>query len=79
MSQLSVDQSTAAFDNWLSAEILKLSVDTLNLGVLTCTACAKSTTGEYVIDYKGETFRYSPEKTYAFLKFVAANLSEEAA
>ena len=79
MSQLSVNQSlTEAFDQWLTAEILKLSVDTLRLGVLTCTACSESTTGEYVIDYKGETFRHSPEKTYAFLRFVTANSDKQA-
>jgi hypothetical protein len=77
MSQLSVDQSLAtAFDDWISAQILKLSVDTLSAGVLTCTACAESTTGEYVIEYQGKTLRYSPEKTYAFLKFVAEGSSK---
>lgn len=76
MSQLSRAQfSTATFDTWLSAQILKLSVDALSGGVLTCTACTQSTTGEYVIEYQGETLRYLPEKTYAFLKFVVEELS----
>ncbi len=57
-------------DRWLTAQILKLSVDALGAEVLTCTACSESVTGEYVIEYKGETLRYSPERTYAFLKFV---------
>ncbi|UBF26193.1 hypothetical protein K9N68_32550 [Kovacikia minuta CCNUW1] len=71
MSQSSVPPAlTSAFDEWVTAQILKLSVDALSAGVLTCTACAESTTGEYVIEYQGETFRYLPEKTYAFLKFV---------
>ncbi len=49
MTQISNAQfSTAAFDAWLAAQILKLSVDALNAGVLTCTACAQSTIGEYV-------------------------------
>lgn len=53
MHQLSSSQfSTATFDAWLSAQILKISlVDALSAGVLTCTACSESTTGEYVIRY----------------------------
>lgn len=71
MHQLSHTQSsTTTFDAWLTAQILTLSVDALSAGVLTCTACPQSTTGEYVIEYQGETLRYLPEKTYAFLKFV---------
>ena len=70
MPQLNHSRFSAAFDAWLSAQILKLSVDALSVGVLTCTACTQSTTGEYVIEYQGETLRYVPEKTYAFLKFV---------
>ncbi len=61
---------TDAFDTWLTEQILKLSVDALNSEVLTCTACAGSASGEYLIEYQGQTFRYSPEKTYAFLKYV---------
>jgi hypothetical protein len=72
MGSSSVPQAlTSAFDEWITAQILKLSVDALSAGVLTCTACAESTTGEYVIEYQGETFRYLPEKTYAFLRFIA--------
>jgi hypothetical protein len=76
MPQLSHAQfSTATFDTWLSAQILKLSVDALSAGVLTCTACPQSKTGEYVIEYQGETLRYLPEKTYAFLNFVIEETS----
>jgi hypothetical protein len=72
MGSSSVPQAlTSAFDEWITAQILQLSVDTLGAGVLTCTACAESTTGEYVIEYQGKKFRYLPEKTYAFLKFIA--------
>jgi len=71
MTQLNNAQfSTAAFDAWLAAQILKLSVDALSAGVSTCTACSESTIGEYIIEYQGETFRYLPGKTYAFLTFV---------
>ena len=77
MSQFSsVQFSTDTFDTWLSAQILKLSVDALSAGVLTCTACPQSTTGEYVLEYQGETLRYRPEKTYAFLKFVTEAVSK---
>lgn len=65
-----------AYDQWLAEQILKLSVDALVSEVLTCTACAQSTFSEYVIEYQGETFRYFPEKTYAFLKFVTEGLSQ---
>jgi hypothetical protein len=65
----------AAFDSWIAEQIEKLSVDALSSEVLTCTACAE-TSGEYVIEYQGETFRYPPEKTYAFLKFVTEHLQE---
>lgn len=58
------------FDSWLKDQILKLSVDVLREGVMTCTACPESKIGEYIIEYQGESFRYSPEKTYAFLMFV---------
>ncbi|AFY75065.1 hypothetical protein Syn7502_03181 [Synechococcus sp. PCC 7502] len=77
MSQLSNDQfSSTAFDAWLTAQILKLSVDTLYVGVFTCTACAQSKSGEYEIEYQGEMLRYLPEKTYAFLMFVIAQIGK---
>ncbi|MBD2102478.1 hypothetical protein [Leptolyngbya sp. FACHB-261] len=72
MSQSDINAAIpAAFKHWLSQQILKLSVETLSSEVLTCTACSASTSGEYIVEYGGESFRYSPEKTYAFLKFVA--------
>ena len=77
MPQLNHSQfSTATFDAWLKAQILKLSIDALSAGVSTCTACTQSTTGEYVIEYQGETLRYVPEKAYAFLKFVTEAVSD---
>lgn len=61
---------TAEFETWLKAQILKLSVDTLKSEAFTCTACGE-VLGTYIIDYKGERFRYSMPRTYAFLKFIA--------
>jgi hypothetical protein len=58
------------FDHWLTAQIEKLSVDTLKDEAITCTACGE-VTGEYIIEYKGNKFRYPADKTYAFLMFVA--------
>ncbi len=76
MSQPSVPQLSTTFDEWIKEQILQLSVDALSAGVLTCTACSQSTNGEYVIEYQGETFRYLPERTYAFLKFVSEGLNK---
>jgi hypothetical protein len=76
MSQPRVPQLSTALDEWIKEQILQLSVDALSAGVLTCTACSQSTKGEYVIEYQGETFRYLPERTYAFLKFVSADLNK---
>jgi hypothetical protein len=61
---------TEAFQDWLKAQILQLSVDTLKSSAVTCTACGE-VLGTYIIDYKGERFRLSLEETYAFLKFIA--------
>lgn len=75
MSQFNLPQSLATdFDNWITEQILKLSTDTLSSKVLTCTACTQSASGKYIIEYQGETFRYSPSETYAFLKFVTEHL-----
>lgn len=60
------------FDEWLKAQILQLSVDTLSKAV-TCTACGE-VLGTYIIDYQGERFRCTPEEAYAFLKFIAEKL-----
>ena len=67
--------TTTTFDDWIKEQILRLSVDALSVGVVTCTACSQSTSGEYVIEYQGETLRYAPEKIYAFLMFVTQPLS----
>jgi hypothetical protein len=60
---------TAAFDTWIKEEILKLSVDALKLKALTCTACGE-VLGAYIIEYEGTRFRYSAERTYAFLHYI---------
>lgn len=66
------DLATAtAFEEWLKAEILKLSVDTLKHQAVTCTACGEIL-GTYIVDYKGTAFRFSAERAYAFLKFLLA-------
>lgn len=62
-------QAQISYDSWIAQQILKLSVDALSSEVLTCTACAERV-GEYLIEYQGKTFRYSPEQTYALLKFL---------
>jgi hypothetical protein len=68
--QANPDSATlTAFEEWLKAQILKLSVDTLKSEAVTCTACGE-VLGTYIIDYKGTEFRYSTERTYAFLKFL---------
>jgi hypothetical protein len=79
MSEQSVEQITLsnidpqfadAFEEWMKAQILQLSVDVLKLQAVTCTACGEIS-GTYIIDYKGNRFRYSMPQTYAFLKFIA--------
>lgn len=60
-----------AFQNWLEAQILQLSVETLKSNAVTCTACGE-VLGTYIIDYQGEQFRLSLEEAYAFLKFIQA-------
>lgn len=59
----------AAWKDWLKGEILRLSVDTLRLNAVTCTACGV-VLGTYIIDYQGDRFRLSLEQAYAFLKFI---------
>lgn len=63
---------TEAFQDWLKAQILQLSVDTLKFQAITCTACGE-VLGTYIIDYKGERFRLPLEQIYAFLKFIQEN------
>jgi hypothetical protein len=59
-----------AFEAWMQAQILQLSVDTLKLEAVTCTACGEIL-GTYIIDYRGDRYRYPMSRTYAFLKFIA--------
>jgi hypothetical protein len=63
---------TEALQDWLKAQILHLSVETLKSNAVTCTACGE-VLGTYIIDYQGDRFRLSPEQTYAFLKFIQEN------
>jgi hypothetical protein len=63
---------TQAFQDWLKAQILQLSVDTLKSNAVTCTACGEIL-GTYIIDYNGDRFRLPLEQTYAFLKFIQEN------
>ena len=60
---------TEAFQDWLKAQILQLSVDTLKSNAVTCTACGE-VLGTYIIDYNDNRFRLPLEQTYAFLKFI---------
>jgi hypothetical protein len=56
-------------DRWLVEQIRQMSVDMLNFGTYTCTACGE-VVGEYIIDYSGEKLRLSMAETYALLKFI---------
>ncbi|NET33118.1 MAG: hypothetical protein F6K19_14035 [Cyanothece sp. SIO1E1] len=70
MPQTDVEQSiTTAFETWMKEQILQLSVDTLSAQAITCTTCPE-VFGTYIVEYKGNSFRFSTEKTYAFLKFL---------
>lgn len=74
MSQPSTDQQKLPlmqdFEAWLSQEILKLSVDTLNKEAITCTACPE-VMGDYIIEYQGEKLRLPSGQAYAFLRYVS--------
>ena len=61
--------NTGDFKDWLKAQILQLSVDTLKSNAVTCTACGE-VLGTYIIDYQGDRFRLSLEQAYALLKFI---------
>ncbi|MBW4694165.1 MAG: hypothetical protein KME27_20670 [Lyngbya sp. HA4199-MV5] len=63
---------TDSFQNWLKAQILQLSVETLKSNAVTCTACGE-VLGTYIIDYEGDRFRLSLEQAYAFLKYIQEN------
>jgi hypothetical protein len=57
------------FEEWLTQQILTLSVDALSQKVLTCTACPQ-VLGDYIIEYQGESLRLPAGKAYAFLRYV---------
>lgn len=59
------------YQAWLVTEIEKLSIETLRHQTITCTACPK-VTGDYLVDFQGQTIRLKTPETYAFLKFVQA-------
>lgn len=58
-----------SFDRWLHEQIMRLSVDMLGAGLLTCTTC-EQVFGEFILEYQGEKFRLPAGKTYAFLQYV---------
>ncbi|WP_017301697.1 hypothetical protein [Nodosilinea nodulosa] len=60
-----------AWQAWLKAQVLQLSVDTLQSNAVTCTACGE-VLGTYIVDYQGHQFRLSLEEAYGFLKFIQA-------
>lgn len=66
------------FDAWIKERIRQLSVSSVANGVFTCTACGE-VAGDYIVDYKGETFRFDTITTYAFLQFILEKVPEEAA
>ena len=57
-------------DQWIADQIRKLSVDTIASGTFTCTACGE-VQGDYIVVYKGETFRFDAMTTYAVLQFLS--------
>lgn len=69
-------QTLRLFDHWIEQQILTLSVKALSQNVLTCTACPQ-VMGDYIIEYQGESFRFSASKAYAFLQFILSNVSNQ--
>ncbi|GBO52996.1 hypothetical protein APA_797 [Pseudanabaena sp. lw0831] len=61
-------------NQWLEEQIRQLSIDLLEIGTYTCTACGE-VLGEYIIDHSGEKFRLSKSETYSFLKFILTTKS----
>ncbi|MEO0407406.1 MAG: hypothetical protein AAF289_08665 [Cyanobacteria bacterium P01_A01_bin.135] len=57
------------FNDWLTEQILTLSVDALSEEAVTCTACPK-VMGDYIIEYQGEKLRMPAGQAYAFLQYV---------
>ena len=66
-----LSSTTAQFDQWLAEEIRCLSVDALNRGVFTCTACGEQA-GYYVIQYGAQQKHLNAGDTYGFLKALLA-------
>lgn len=62
---------TQDFQDWLTQQILTLSVDALSEEALTCTACPK-VMGDYIIEYQGEKLRLPAAEAYAFLRYITA-------
>lgn len=57
------------FDQWITQRIRQLSVGTMTSGLITCTACGE-VEGDYILAYKGETFRFDTVTTYAILQLM---------
>ncbi|MEL6135792.1 MAG: hypothetical protein AAFR42_00040 [Cyanobacteria bacterium J06628_6] len=57
------------FDDWITEQIRRLSVEAIASGMFTCTACGE-VEGDYILTYRGDTFRFDTLTTYAFLQFV---------
>ncbi|MEO0455061.1 MAG: hypothetical protein AAF152_00565 [Cyanobacteria bacterium P01_A01_bin.114] len=57
-----------AIESWIQKRISQLRIDAAQSQDCTCELCPES--GEYLIEYRGQTMRCSPEKAYAALCFV---------
>jgi hypothetical protein len=68
-SATSGDSIETALETWLKERVFQLSVDTLKSDTVTCTACGE-VLGTYIVEYRGNRFRYSLGEAYAFLSFV---------
>jgi hypothetical protein len=60
------------YTSWLEEQIRQLSIQALQTNAVTCNACGE-TIGTYIVEYAGQTFRLSGERTYAFLNFIVAD------
>lgn len=56
-------------DRWLTDQIRQLSIDVLQEGTFTCTACGE-VSGTYIITQGSETYRLAAVDAYAFLQFI---------
>ena len=59
----------AQIESWLTKRIRELSIDALTSRAFICTACGE-VDGEYIVDYRGKSFRFDTATTYAFLEFI---------